>query len=351
MSTSPREPLPKRPSREFAMLLTHARADLELFSRMHMWQRELTPSGRQFLAFPWKGRQPKNELQRVLDDQSTLHWWFWPSERIDELPLSGRAKEIIMERSITFNSFLRGVELAPEDQSNIQGVTRGWSLMTTKHPDLQRVMQMKYPEANGDTRYYFEQEHEAQLQDALITLHAIYTRLLLDCPELLHSDSAPWSDYSSEDSAEFFADAPNMQHHSELLNPPKGSKPPHGTFTIFNKFMHSKGVVGGSVADSHQKCMSECGEPRSPRIPPLQMQRLEKKSTSLEEEIRRDVPQNASLEDSQGLPTDSLDSGGRVSKKKLKGRPPEHASKSDKSNNVSKWMRKQRAPSQEDLFG
>ena len=118
-------------------LFANLEYDLLRFSKLHLWYKNLPFDGQSYLIFPWKGQQPQNHFNPYISDQERLHWWLYPADFIDEIPVTGYGKEIVMQNAITLNCFLRGIE---ED-----GHIRGWCLIKGRTPKLVSILQKRYP--------------------------------------------------------------------------------------------------------------------------------------------------------------------------------------------------------------
>jgi hypothetical protein len=157
------------------------REDLIRFSKLHMWYKHLSYEGKDFLIFPWRGEQPKNSFDpQVQQDDYNLHWWFYYADFIDEIPIDGRGKEIIMQHSIKFNCFLRGVET--DCHTKDQSYFRGWFLLKKNNPKINKLLRKKYPYAKGDINTFVIMEYLAQIEKAEEKANIIFKLLLSDSP-------------------------------------------------------------------------------------------------------------------------------------------------------------------------
>lgn len=172
------------------------RNDLLRYSQMHAWFRYLTYEGKQYLLFPWRGEQPKNSIQTEVDDPDGLHWWVWDAHFIDELPIDGIGKDIIMRRPVTFNCFLRGLE---GDVNN--PVLKGLEVIKHNNPHLPK--KIRYAKSSFE---FARDEHNKQIEKAVKTAMEIYVLFKRDCPRWLEV-----SDYQSESSLEISENPPKKR--------------------------------------------------------------------------------------------------------------------------------------------
>lgn len=154
--------------------------DIERFSRLHSWFRHLSFQGKNFLMFPWKGEQPKNYFQPEVEDHDNPHWWIWDAADIDEIPLSGKAKDLIMRYPVTFNCFLRGTDKDTRGARYVQG----WSIIEKINPEISMEIANAHPHIHDITNIV-EIEHITQIHEAVIQAHRIYLILAEQCPEVL----------------------------------------------------------------------------------------------------------------------------------------------------------------------
>jgi hypothetical protein len=164
--------------------------DLLRFSKLHLWYKHLPFEGKEFLLFPLTGQQPKNFFDLQVSDPYGLHWWVWYADFIDEIPLYGRGKEIVMQHSVNFNCFLRGLEddgAGLRDDGKERGSTyfRGWYLIKRKNPKMEKVLRKRYPNAKGNTDVFAAMEHAHQLERAKVAAEKIYKLIEKECPQLL----------------------------------------------------------------------------------------------------------------------------------------------------------------------
>lgn len=159
-----------------------AKLDLQRFSKLHLWFKLLPLEGKNFIIFPWKGEQPKNYINPETDVNDTeYHWHFWESERIEEIPISGIGKDIIMRRLVNFNSFLWGVQYSNDGDI----YTRGWSIMTRKTPKLEKYLRKKYKDPSLKIVDIIKIENEKQISEGLNKIYEIVDEMTEFCPELL----------------------------------------------------------------------------------------------------------------------------------------------------------------------
>ena len=155
--------------------------DLVRFSTLHLWFKLLPYEGREYLAFPWKGEQPRNCISpRVNDSESEdYHWWFWDAEYIEEIPVSGIAKDIIMRRPVVFNCFFRGIEGAGSHK-----YLRGLSVIKRRQENIESLINDKYP---GIFTLYsqVELEYSLQIERAANTIREICSLLTELAPKWL----------------------------------------------------------------------------------------------------------------------------------------------------------------------
>lgn len=163
--------------------------DVNRFSRLHMWFRYLPLDGKEYLIFPWKGQQPKNPITQEINDKDGLHWWIWDSAFIDEIPIYGVGKDILMRYKVTLNCFLRG------DENNIDGsvYVKGWAVILSRYPHVMDVLRKRYDsrECNDDINMYFKLEKEAQTKRLLNAAKNIIALFQQNCPEWLNTELDP----------------------------------------------------------------------------------------------------------------------------------------------------------------
>ena len=165
------------------------RKDILRYSQLHAWFRYLTYEGKSYLLFPWKGEQPKNSIHPEVSDPVGIHWWVWDAHFIDELPIDGIGKDIIMRRPVTFNCFLRGLE---GDVNN--PVLKGWEVIKHNNPHLPK--KIRHTKSSFD---FARSEHNDQIEKAVKTAMEIYVLFKKDCPEWLEiPDASDISDASDD---------------------------------------------------------------------------------------------------------------------------------------------------------
>ena len=161
-------------------LLERLENDLSRFSKLHLWYKNLTFEGQSYLIFPWKGQQPKNHFNPRVSDPERMHWWLYPADFIDEIPVTGYGKEIVMQNAVTLNCFLRGVE---DD-----GMIRGWCLVKGRTPKLKSILQRRYSHINyTGPELYVRLECHRQIGDATKSAYKIYSAMVRKCTEWLDS--------------------------------------------------------------------------------------------------------------------------------------------------------------------
>ena len=158
------------------------KADIDRFCRLHMWFRYLPIEGKEYLIFPWKGEQPRNPIKPDVNDIDGLHWWIWDSAFIDEIPISGVGKDILMRHKFQLNCFLRGEEPNPDGTTFI----KGWSVITAKYPDAANSMKDKYPGKQVNDYYRLERLH--QVKKMILMAVDIFLAFKSTCPEWLTTD-------------------------------------------------------------------------------------------------------------------------------------------------------------------
>jgi hypothetical protein len=163
--------------------------DLFRFSKLHMWYKHLSYEGKEFLIFPWKGQQPKNSFDPQVQDNCNLHWWVYYADFIDEIPIYGRGKEIVMQHSVKFNCFLRGLETDCHIKN--QTYFRGYFLLKRKYPKINRILKKKYPYMKEDINKFVTMEHLEQIKNAEKQANIILNLLFLECPEWLDCPETP----------------------------------------------------------------------------------------------------------------------------------------------------------------
>jgi len=146
-----------------------------------MWFRYLPLDGKEYLLFPWKGEQPKNAVEADIVDEQGIHWWIWDSAFIDEIPISGVGKDILMRYRISLNCFIRG------EEDNLDGTVhvKGWQAIVNKYPRAMDILKRRHPTAGGDVNLYFRYEMESQIEQAGKAARNILEMFQQTCPEWL----------------------------------------------------------------------------------------------------------------------------------------------------------------------
>lgn len=160
-------------------------ADVLRFCKSHTWYRSLPFHGKDYLMFPWKGQQPRSTLDLKVMDSEGMHWWFWDADFIDEIPINGVGKDIIMRRPVRFNCFLRGFDGTAE---NIYFA--GVGVIKVKFPDVEEELRQKYDShQKKDISFLANMEHFEQVKNAVDIGSQIYELFKTECPEWLSVDS------------------------------------------------------------------------------------------------------------------------------------------------------------------
>jgi len=158
-------------------LKNRIKSDIERFATLHLWYKELSYKGKQFIIFPWKGVQPQNYLITP-KETSDYTWHIWEASRVDEIPITGRGKVLIIRNTITFNCLLYGCQKDQIGNSFIPG----WVRLVDKYPSLHQLKE-KY-----GVKSYIDgvlKEKHLQIADAINAAHEILTGLSLYDPEWL----------------------------------------------------------------------------------------------------------------------------------------------------------------------
>lgn len=171
-------------------LRSRIKKDLERFSKLHLWYKELPLGGRNFILFPWKGQQPKNYINQLVLDKKEHHWHVWDASRIDEIPISGLGKDVIMRRSVIFNCFLWGAS----DSLNGERFIRGWSVLKQRFPEVKSYLRKKHKKMKIVDGVLLESHR--QIQAAIKAADEIVSEMILRCPEWL---GLPRTDLSFSD--------------------------------------------------------------------------------------------------------------------------------------------------------
>lgn len=200
-------------------LLDRLEGDLLRFSKLHLWYQELSFEGKSYLIFPWKGQQPKNHFDPQVKDSENLHWWLYPASFIDEVPVSGYGKEIVMQNPVILNCFLRGVEK--------DGTIKGWHMVKCRTPKLKSSLQKRYPHINSaESGSYVTLEFQRQLGNATKSAYKIYVAMTKKSPEWLEEGKI--STYENPSSSSPPTASPLLPSTTLLPTPPlfSSSSPP-----------------------------------------------------------------------------------------------------------------------------
>lgn len=160
--------------------------DVLRFCKSHNWYRSLPWKGKEYLMFPWKGQQPRSTLDLKVEDPENLHWWFWDADSIDEIPINGIGKDIIMRRPIRFNCFLRGFDGTPENR-----YFAGVGVIRVKFPKVDEELMQKHKfYKNQDISFLAHMEHIEQVENAVNIGSQIYELFKSKCPGWLNINLA-----------------------------------------------------------------------------------------------------------------------------------------------------------------
>ena len=140
--------------------------DLFHFSQLKLWYKILPCSGKYFVVFPWKGYQPKNYLDRNINDIANCHWHFWRTEYVDELPFDDDIKTILFKYKIPFNCFL---------YNDTEVIINNWEVILKNNPCLNNIIKNKYNNLNLSE--IINIERNSQLELALEKLNKLYIEL------------------------------------------------------------------------------------------------------------------------------------------------------------------------------
>ena len=152
--------------------------DLYRFSKLRAWYRYLPFEGRSYLLFPWVGEQPRNHINPEVSDSEGLHWWVWEADFIDEIPIDGIGKDIIMRRPVKFNCFLRGLE-GDANSPYMKGLD-----IIKKNNNLPKKITSRSSRGNINQAFeYARESHSQQIQDAVSMAIEIYNAMEEQCPE------------------------------------------------------------------------------------------------------------------------------------------------------------------------
>lgn len=155
--------------------------DFARFSTLHMWSNHLPPEGAPYLIFPWRGQQPKTHFDPQVEDHAAMHWWAWDARDINEIPIHGTAKDIIMRNPVYFNCALRGVEQS-ENGPYISGI----AAIEKNYPDFETTLRGGYPEIRSLEKI-FRLESLRQIKRAELTAHIITALLEEQAAFWLHA--------------------------------------------------------------------------------------------------------------------------------------------------------------------
>lgn len=157
--------------------MSNIAADLERFSRLHSWYLHLPFAGESYLLFPWRGEQPKTPFDPQVEDKEGIHWWAWDARDIDEIPIDGIGKDIIMRNPVIFNCCLRGVEVAADGSTYVEG----FSVIMRNDPEFETSLRANYPGLKSFERM-FEHESYCQISRAVRTARLIKAMFEEQCP-------------------------------------------------------------------------------------------------------------------------------------------------------------------------
>jgi len=157
---------------------SRAEKDIHRFSKLHLWYKELPLKGENFIIFPWKGKQPQNylTLPDSAEDAEKYTWHIWRASRIDEIPLHGIEKDVVMRRSVIFNSFLWGV--SHDKEGNV--FLPGWGVLRQRYPQIEEVLREKY--GSKPINEMVKAEQKVQIQKAIQTAREIVSEMIIRCP-------------------------------------------------------------------------------------------------------------------------------------------------------------------------
>lgn len=178
-----------------------AKADALRFSQQHAWYRRLTPGGEDFLVFPWQGQQPKTPFAPDVADPHGMHWWFWSANDIDEIPIHGAGKDILMRRPVRLNCFFRGTEGSQESP-----VVHGWAVIERRFPKIQKQLKRTYAgvdlSQSQGLALVFQAEHQRQVDALAQAAEEIAALFRARCPEWLAPQGAETAEPPTEPSAQ-----------------------------------------------------------------------------------------------------------------------------------------------------
>lgn len=157
--------------------------DIERFSKLHGWAKHLTLEGQPYLLFPWKGQQPKTPFEPDVSDTEGIHWWAWDAKDINEIPICGVGKDIIMRHPVEFNCCLRGIEAAEDGTRYIDGI----ATIERTYPDYEAILRGEYPYVDSLEKIFYL-DSLRQKKKAEYTAHLIRVLFEEKCPEWLAAD-------------------------------------------------------------------------------------------------------------------------------------------------------------------
>ncbi len=204
--------------------------DVLRFCKSHNWYRSLPWKGKDYLIFPWVGQQPRSTLDVTVEDPVGLHWWLWDADFIEEIPINGIGKDIIMRRPIKFNCFLRGFDGPPENR-----YFAGVSVIKMRYPNVEEELRQKYKShKKKDISYFANMNHIEQVDNAVSTAFHIHELFKAKCPEWLTVKpffrptriTIPFIDLSNCQYYRHPSPHPIKKSASEKITPRKASPPP-----------------------------------------------------------------------------------------------------------------------------
>ena len=201
--------------------------DVERFSKLHGWAKHLTLEGQSYLLFPWKGQQPRTPFEPDITDGEGIHWWAWDAKDINEIPICGVGKDIIMRHPVQFNCCLRGIETAADGTQYIDGI----AAIERAYPDFESHLRAEYPYVDSLERIFYL-ESLRQRKKAEFTAHVIRALFEEKCPEWLsaderRTDALRRSGGSDEAAALVFGQSPPPRKKSGLFRRAKSARDVH----------------------------------------------------------------------------------------------------------------------------
>jgi len=176
---------------EISALRSRITSDIERFSKLHLWYKELPFEGHNFILFPWKGIQPQNYLN-CEEETEDLTWHIWPSNRIDEIPVSGIGKDVIMRKTVVFNCFLGTIR---EDSTGNMYIM-GKSSLEQRYPNFETVLKKKYGNKTVDELILME--HHLQIRKASKNARHIIREMKERCPQWIGLPDIPKLEISEQ---------------------------------------------------------------------------------------------------------------------------------------------------------